>query len=1047
MDGKWWTHDGICLNACPPKFEEKDGKCILCKSLCPKVCNGSQITNIDLLQSFRGCTNITGALQIRIDHEIKDIESELEKNLGNIEEITEFLKIYRNIPLRNLTFLKSLRVIRGVKLDLHRYSLVVYDNSNLQKLWDWDNFNMTILNGTFSFHFNPKLCPSEIEKLANLSKLQTSYNYIDVSNHSNGDSFSCTYININVSVTYLTENNATLEWRPLTTPENKIATRYLVYYKEAINNDTDTEEEVCGEQSWMIEFAAFDDIDTSNLTKPFQTNLTRLKTYTRYAYYVRTDYRQGARSELNFFTTLSGNPSVPMNVRAESAGSNSIRLMWDRPININGELSHYSVIGFIQQEDQSFIDQRNYCKYKMIEEPPKQETVLETTTLATNSNICACEEQPKYMPTTLIQVEDFDALCTDLSTVTYNVSRGVQSYGCADFHYLVIPAHHKYSNLTVDNEADSTALATGTWPDVEQEHGLYRAFEKRVDPKATSFLIDSLKHYSIYVLLISACNENRTELEQCGGVVMVSQRTGRKANADHIEDILLSVIDVSNVEIRWREPEHPNAMIVSYEIEYKNMNNEKVKSVSECITRLSHQNAGYKYYIRNLHPGKYRVRVRATSLAGPGEFTPDKMFLITTRPQNTSYIAIITVVLILVVLVVVLVLYWRFRVRRSLDNVHLIANVNPDYAGYQVDEWEIERDSIEIYQELGQGTFGQVFSGIIKSTNMPCAIKTVNDKATMHDIMEFLNEACVMKAFNEAHHVVRLMGVVSKGPRPLVIMELMVRGDLKSFLRTTRDSSTSLTCSEMYRMAIEIADGMAYLAAKKFVHRDLAARNCMVAADRTVKIGDFGMTRDIYETDYYRKETRGLLPVRWMAPESLADGIFTSDSDIWSYGIVLWEIATLAEQPYQGLANEQVLQFVISKGTLERPLQCPDLMYDIMDACWHWFPHSRPMFIDIVEKLESHVGQDFRLVSFHHSRDGEDFRMNKSEINKARASHTSAMVQGQVAAHWARDAEEVRFHTEAVGRSPGPLSQSYQSSQNDYTPYPQPGTSVPRYGV
>lgn len=194
----------------------------------------------------------------------------------------------------------------------------------------------------------------------------------------------------------------------------------------------------------------------------------------------------------------------------------------------------------------------------------------------------------------------------------------------------------------------------------------------------------------------------------------------------------------------------------------------------------------------------------------------------------------------------------------------------------------------------------------------PCAIKTVNENATDRERINFLKEAGVMKAF-DTHHVVRLLGVVSNGQPTLVIMELMTNGDLKGYLRAHRseqplDSANKEvaepllnppTLRRILQMAIEIADGMAYLAAKKFVHRDLAARNCMVAGDLTVKIGDFGMTRDIYETDYYRKGTKGLLPVRWMAPESLKDGIFSTSSDVFSFGVVLWEMATLASQPYQ----------------------------------------------------------------------------------------------------------------------------------------------------
>lgn len=207
------------------------------------------------------------------------------------------------------------------------------------------------------------------------------------------------------------------------------------------------------------------------------------------------------------------------------------------------------------------------------------------------------------------------------------------------------------------------------------------------------------------------------------------------------------------------------------------------------------------------------------------------------------------------------------------SNMKLIASVNPDYVSIQYTPdpaWEVARENIQQLRELGQGSFGMVYEGLVTDLNhvsgdSPCAIKTVNENATDRERINFLKEACVMKAF-DTHHVVRLLGVCSRGQPTLVIMELMANGDLKGYLRSHRPDTELLnsepaqqppTLKRILQMAIEIADGMAYLSAKKFVHRDLAARNCMVADDLTVKIGDFGMTRDIYETDYYRKGTKG----------------------------------------------------------------------------------------------------------------------------------------------------------------------------------------------
>lgn len=202
----------------------------------------------------------------------------------------------------------------------------------------------------------------------------------------------------------------------------------------------------------------------------------------------------------------------------------------------------------------------------------------------------------------------------------------------------------------------------------------------------------------------------------------------------------------------------------------------------------------------------------------------------------------------------------------------------------------------------------------------------------------------------------------------------MPRGDLRKYLRDNRpDNEENLyplppSLDQLLRMSLEICDGMAYLASKKFVHRDLAARNIMVAEDLTVKIGDFGMTRDICETDYYRKGGKGLLPVRWMSPESLKDGIFTTYSDVWSFGIVLWEMSTLASQPYAGMSNEEVLKFVVEGGRMFEPEDCPKILWNLMQKCWKTKPKLRPTFIKLIDEILNLVEGDvesFLAVSFY----------------------------------------------------------------------------------
>ncbi|XP_066586207.1 proto-oncogene tyrosine-protein kinase ROS [Prorops nasuta] len=274
---------------------------------------------------------------------------------------------------------------------------------------------------------------------------------------------------------------------------------------------------------------------------------------------------------------------------------------------------------------------------------------------------------------------------------------------------------------------------------------------------------------------------------------------------------------------------------------------------------------------------------------------------------------------------------------------------------------KIRREQITLAKFLGSGAFGEVFQGNAKDLDgaemTPVAIKTLRKGASAQEKTEFLQEARLMSHFRHKH-VLRLLGVCLDTDPPLLVLELMEAGDLLSYLRASRSlqatDTQALRLQDLLSMCEDVARGCRYLEELHFVHRDLACRNCLVSArereQRVVKIGDFGLARDIYKNDYYRKEGEGLLPVRWMAPESLVDGVFTSQSDVWAFGVLMWEITSLGQQPYPARTNLEVLHHVRAGGRLPKPLNCPPALHQLMLRCWST-ADSRPSFKICLEHI------------------------------------------------------------------------------------------------
>ncbi|KFM05894.1 Cytoplasmic tyrosine-protein kinase BMX, partial [Aptenodytes forsteri] len=258
--------------------------------------------------------------------------------------------------------------------------------------------------------------------------------------------------------------------------------------------------------------------------------------------------------------------------------------------------------------------------------------------------------------------------------------------------------------------------------------------------------------------------------------------------------------------------------------------------------------------------------------------------------------------------------------------------------------WELKREEIVLLRELGSGQFGVVHLGKWKG-QYDVAIKMVKEGAMSED--EFIEEAQTMMKLNYPK-LVRLYGVCSKSYPIYLVTEYMPNGCLLSYLRS---HGKELQPLQLLEICYDVCDAMAFLESCQFIHRDLAARNCLVDSNLTVKVSDFGMTRYVLD-DLYTSSPGTKFPVKWSAPEVLHYTKFSSKSDVWAFGILMWEVFTLGKQPYELYDNMQVIEKVSQGYRLYRPQLVSDIIYQIMYNCWHELPEKRPAFFQLLSFFE-----------------------------------------------------------------------------------------------
>ncbi|OCT68043.1 tyrosine-protein kinase receptor UFO isoform X3 [Xenopus laevis] len=525
-------------------------------------------------------------------------------------------------------------------------------------------------------------------------------------------------------------------------------------------------------------------------------------------------------------------------------------------------------------------------------------------------------------------------------------------------------------------------------------HPHHKIYNQNLNVPPHSHVIGSLTPYTTYNVRV-ACLSSEGVSHWTDWVAM---ETAEGVPAGPPENVTVTTNGTITI-VRWTEPQSPiNGILQGYKLAYR------IKELEEVVV-----DAGltYKDILEIHHPEDLTVRVASYTNAGDGPWSDPVTVSIkydASTPFSSAVVKVNAAPLFswhwwYVALAVAVAFFCAFciaiflaRIRKketrygeafepTVEQGELVVHyrVKKSYSrrtteatlnrlGISNDLKEklrdvmVDRHKLALGKTLGEGEFGSVMEGQLNQDDyiLKVAVKTMKIAiCTRTEMEDFLSEAVCMKEFDHPN-VMRLIGVCLQNtenegyPSPVVILPFMKHGDLHSFLLYSRlgDTPLFLPTQTLVKFMTDIASGMAYLSSKNFIHRDLAARNCMLNENMNVSVADFGLSKKIYNGDYYRQGRIAKMPVKWIAIESLADRVYTTKSDVWSFGVTMWEIATRGQTPYPGVENSEIYDYLQQGNRLKQPPDCLDGLYELMSSCWQLNSKNRPSFDTLYSELE-----------------------------------------------------------------------------------------------